>query len=106
MGWCPPSWKTLAGVIVEASAWSLMVFICPDSPFSQGSGPPPEREQAELGGRSCCSNVQKRSTHVGLWCGLIRYQWLNCSTFGSGSHLVSGGKLGQYSNKSDPIFEN
>ena len=85
-----PKLPELTGVIVEASAWSLMVFICPDSPFSQGSGPPPEREQAELGGRSCCSNVQKRSTHVGLWCGLIRYQWLNCSTFGSVSHLVSG----------------
>jgi hypothetical protein len=27
-----------------------VVFICPDSPFSQGSVPPPEREQVELGG--------------------------------------------------------
>src|SRR5581483_10389162 len=43
---------SLAGMIVEASAWSLVVFICPDFPFSQGSVPPPEREQAELGRRS------------------------------------------------------
>jgi hypothetical protein len=78
---------SLAVVIVEASAWSLVVFICPDSPFSQGSVPPPEREQAELGGRSCCSNLQKRSTHVGLWRGLIRYQWLNCSTFRANVNL-------------------
>jgi hypothetical protein len=39
-----PKLPELAGVIVEASAWSLVVFICPDSPFSQGSVPPPELE--------------------------------------------------------------
>jgi hypothetical protein len=82
-----PKLPELAGVIVEASAWSLVVFIYPDSPFSQGSVPPPEREQAELGGRSCCSNLQKRSTHIGLWRGLIRYQWLNCSTFRANVNL-------------------
>jgi hypothetical protein len=31
--------------------------------------------------------LQKRSTHVGLWRGLIRYQWLNCSTFGANVNL-------------------
>ncbi len=54
-----PKLPELAGVIVEASAWSLVVFICPDSPFSQGSGPPPEREQGELGGRSCGSKKRR-----------------------------------------------
>ncbi|EFH85071.1 hypothetical protein [Ktedonobacter racemifer] len=82
-----PKLPELAGVIVEASAWSLVVFIYPDSPFSQSGVPSPEREQAELGGRSCCSNLQKRFTHIGLWCGLIRYQWLNCSTFRANVNL-------------------
>jgi hypothetical protein len=58
---------SLAGVIVEASAWSLVVFICPDSPFSQGSVPPPEREQAELGGTPA-ARIYKNAPHM-LPCG-------------------------------------
>jgi hypothetical protein len=67
VGWCPPSWKTLAGVIVEASAWSLVVFIYPDPPFSQGSVPPPEREQAELGDAPA-ARMYKNALHM-LACG-------------------------------------
>ncbi|GHO62493.1 hypothetical protein KSC_013850 [Ktedonobacter sp. SOSP1-52] len=63
-----PKLPELAGVIVEASAWSLVVFTCPDSPFSQGSVPPPEREQAELGAAPA-ARIYKNAPHM-LACGV------------------------------------
>ena len=62
-----PKLEDAGRVIVEASAWSLVVFIYPDPPFSQGSVPPPERKQAELGDAPA-ARIYKNALHM-LACG-------------------------------------